>query len=121
MNIRETVTAAYQSAGAFSSAPDELKHSPKTNDRVPNFITRLTAEIQALPPRLVSRETIIDMTTGLTNLFLAQVEASAKQMHMTEMEKHAREHIAERNAIINNAADTGVITDEVIDALKETD
>lgn len=120
MNIEKLILDAYKSAVALSTAPSELKHALKTNERVPRFIAKLKEEVNKLPPQFINELTIINLTTDLTNLFLHNVKTAADQKAMSEAEKHKLAHEMERAAIINKAADTGEITDEVIDALKET-
>lgn len=122
MDLEKLILESYQTAVALNTkASSELKSSLKTSERVPRFIAKLKEEFARLPPHLVSRETIVSLTTDLTNLFLFQIEQAAKQKHMSEAEKNKFHRDQERKDIINKAADTGVITDEVIDALKETD
>ena len=121
MNINKLILDAYKSAVALSSMPSELKHALKTNERVPRFIAKLKEEVGKLPPHFINELTIINLTTDLTNLFLHNVKTAADQKAMSSAEKHRAEIEAEKAAIINKAADTGVITDEVIDALKETE
>jgi len=120
MNIDKLILSTYQTTVALSTMPDELKASLKTNERVPRFIAKLKQEIESLPPNLVTELTIVNLTTDLTHLFLHNVKTAADQMAMSDVEKRRLEHEHERAAILNKAADTGEITDEVMDALKET-
>ena len=119
MNIDKLILSTYQTTVALSTMPDELKASLKTNERVPRFIAKLKQEIESLPPHLITELTIVNLTTDLTHLFLHNVKTAADQMAMSDAEKHRLQHDMERAAILNKAADTGEITDEVMDALKE--
>lgn len=120
MDLDNLILQSYQSAVALNQkASAELKHSLKTSERVPRFISRLKAELSRLPDNLLTADVVVSTTTDLTNLFLFQIEQAAKQKQMSSAERHRIETQMEKAKIINKAADTGEITDEVLDALKE--
>ena len=126
MSLREFVIKEYQAT--VRNRPDlprELKEALAVNERVPAFVDKLCHEFSQPFFKNYSNNALKTLIKDATDFFLALVQQRANEKMMSEVEKMAiKQQIADEK-ILNNAADTGIIDEEVIDvfhrqAKKET-
>lgn len=98
--------------------PVELKRSLKTNERVPAFLARLEREASVLPKSIATKENVIAVVTDMTTLFLNALMKKADEQAMSDLEKSRLRAQREKLARLDEAADTGILTEQVIDDLK---
>jgi imidazolonepropionase-like amidohydrolase len=116
-SLRTLITQTYQSTVAIAEVPSELKESLKTHERVPAFLTNLYQELKATPQ--ATAEEVRSITEALTYTFLSAVDQKAKENMMSDAEKSRILQEQQDAQIIRNAADTGNITEEVINVLNK--
>ncbi len=78
------------------TAPDELKHSLRSNERVPSFIDNLALEIQKVQDMRLAQDknpfpdkTIQSLVYDMTNIFIGNVEKLAQERMMSDLDKQA--------------------------------
>ena len=102
--------------------------------RIEGFIARMHRELNAANKvnmrrgKFIKQQTMQDTVSGLTELFMWQMEQAAKKMYETDLEKHAREaeatKIKEFESVLAGTPEgefkeAGVISNEKIDSARE--
>jgi hypothetical protein len=121
-SIKKLLIATYQQTVKSVEVSPELKTMLKAHERVPGFIANLEREIALMQKSIKpTKQELIDMCRDLTVMFCKNIELKANQMMMSDAEKSRLKTEAEAADIIRKAADTGVLTEETIDVLKQED
>lgn len=118
-SLKAFILSCYDERIALAEMPDGMRAALKGSNRVPVFLKNLQQRVEALPPHLQKKETIRDAAYSLTDWFIEAFKKHANERQMSEVAKQAMLRKEERKQIIETAIDTGNITDEVCDAIKE--
>ena len=116
-SLRTLIIETYQATVRTALVPQELKESLKTYERVPAFLSNLHKELVRTPT--ATKDDVIGITESMTLTFLNLVDQKAKEAMMSDAEKNRILTDAQDAATIRNAAETGNITEEVIDVLNK--
>lgn len=86
--------AYHEAVRLHPTAKEELKHSLKSNERVPQFVDQVALEIQQVQDVMLAKgadkikdETIKGLVYDLTNMFIMGVEKRATDMQMSDAQK----------------------------------
>jgi len=118
-SLRKFIIAMYQQAVNDSEAPVELKLSLRASERVPKFLMNLEKECALLPNKHQTKEKIGYLISQMTKVFLKNIQAQADQMMLSDAEKSRIRTEHDNAQILDKAATTGVIDEEVIHVLNE--
>lgn len=118
MNLRELVIKEYQATVTNSpSIPTELKKALAVNERVPAFLDNICRELSVPAFKNHSNNELRKIIHDSTVFFISLVQQKAHEQMMSEIAKMTIKQDIKDKEIINRAADTGVIDEEVIDVL----
>ncbi len=102
------------------TASSELKHSLRSNERVPTFIDEVANEIEqvqkvftARGQPLIEEPAIKGLVYDLTNMFILGIEKRAEAMHMSDAQKMLLKQQADYQRDLEN------MTGDFADILKE--
>lgn len=119
MSLRDLINTTYQETVEQAQIPSDLKTALKANERVPLFLRNLERELAVVPAKFQTREQAVFATRELTLFFLKNVEKRANEMMLSDAERlriHTEHHKAQ---ILDSAATTGIIDEEVMSVLNE--
>lgn len=109
------------------TAPSELKHSLRSNERVPTFIDNLAIEIQKVQDMRLSKDkspfpdkVIQDTVYDMTNIFIENIERLAKERMMSDLDKQAIKAKSDYQKDLQSSA-SGKLTGEFEELIEFTD
>lgn len=122
MSLREFVIKEYQATVRnHPNIPKELKDALKVNERVPAFMDNLCRELSHPAFKNKSNNYLKDIVHNATNFFINLVKQKADEAMMSDIKKMTiKQDIADKE-VINKACDTGIVDEEVWDALSRQD
>lgn len=119
MNLRELVIDEYQrTVTNHPTIPKELKKALRVYERVPAFLDNITKELAAPAFKNHSNNQIRKIIEDSTVFFINLVQRRAEEKAMSTAEMNRLKQAEVDKAVLNKAADTGIIDEEVIDVLK---
>lgn len=120
MNLRELVIDEYQrTVRNHPTIPKELKKALKVNERVPAFLDNITRELSVPAFKNHSNNQLRKIIEDATCFFLSLTQRRAEEKLFSEAEKSRLKQIEIDKAILNKAADTGIIDEEVVHVLSK--
>lgn len=102
-----------------ADVPLELKQSLRVSERMPAFLSKLEREMAIMPRKFQTREQVVFCVRELTLFFLNNVKTKADQMMMSDAAKMAIVDKQEKANVLDKAATTGIIDEEVMSVLEE--
>jgi hypothetical protein len=118
-SLRKLIISTYQQTVKHAEIPNDLRDSLMVNERVPAFLRNLELELAALPKKYQTTEHVTYTTRELTLFFLNNVRIKAEQMMLSDAEKNRLETNHNKAQVLDRAATTGIIDEEVMSVLEE--
>ena len=118
-SLKRLIIATYQESINALECDQGLKEALKSHERIPLFLLNLQKQFTAIPAHLATKENVIYTVKEMTRVFVANVEKKANEQMMSDAEKTRMIREDEKAKIIDHAADTGIINEEVLDVLRE--
>lgn len=119
MSLRQVIEETYRQTVEQADVPTDLKHALKTNERVPLFLRNLERELATVPAKFQTREQAVFSTRELTLFFLKNVQQRANEMMLSDAEKMRIIDNQHKSNVLDRAATTGIIDEEVLSVLNE--
>lgn len=118
MSLRDLIIKEYQAVITNSpSLPSELKKALAVNERYPAFLDNITRELSVPAFKNYSRNEMRKTVRGFIEMFISLVQQKATEQMMSDIKKmEIKQQIADKE-VINRAADTGIIDEEVLDVI----
>ena len=113
--IRETYKVSVRRA----NIPQELKEALRTNERVPLFLRNIQNEVKRLPNKYQTADTVTNLVKELTSLFLNGIVKKVNEQMLSDAEKTRMITADNKSKILDRAATTGIIDEEVLSVLEE--
>ena len=119
MSLRDLVVKEYQQTITNSlEIPRELKDALKVHERMPAFMDNLCKELSNPLFAKYSNNQLRGIVNDATMFFISLVKQKANEQMLSDLAKEKMLQEQRDKAIINKAADTGIVDEEVMDVLK---
>ena len=119
MSLRDLVVKEYQQTITNSlEIPRELKDALKVHERMPAFMDNLCKELSNPLFAKYSNNQLRGIVNDATMFFISLVKQKANEQMLSDLAKEKMLQEQRDKAIINKAADTGIVDEEVFDVLK---
>lgn len=119
MSLRQIIEETYKQTVQQAEIPSDLRDALKANERVPQFLRNLERELAVMPSKLQTREQAVFATRELTLFFIRNVQRRANEMMLSDAEKMRIKTEHHNAQVLDRAATTGIIDEEVISVLNE--
>lgn len=120
MNLRELVIDEYQrTVTNHPNIPKELKKALRVYERVPAFLDNMCRELSVPAFKNHSNNQLRQIVSDATMFFISLMQRRSEEKMFSEAEKNRLRQIEVDKAILNKAADSGIIDEEVISVLKK--
>lgn len=118
MSLRDLVVKEYQQTITNSlEIPRELKDALKVHERMPAFMDNLCKELSNPLFAKYSNNQLRGIVNDATMFFISLVKQKANEQMLSDLAKEKMLQEQRDKAIINKAADTGIVDEEVMDVL----
>lgn len=118
MSLRDLVVKEYQQTITNSlEIPRELKDALKVHERMPAFMDNLCKELSNPLFAKHSNNQLREIVNDATMFFISLVKQKANEQMLSDLAKEKMLQEQRDKAIINKAADTGIVDEEVMDVL----
>lgn len=119
MSLRDLVVKEYQQTITNSlEIPRELKDALRAHERMPAFMDNLCRELSNPLFAKYSNNQLRGIVNDATMFFISLVKQRANEQMLSDLAKEKMLQEQRDKAIINKAADTGIVDEEVFSALE---
>ena len=119
MSLRDLVVKEYQQTITNSlEIPRELKDALKVHERMAAFMDNLCKELSNPLFAKYSNNQLRGIVNDATMFFISLVKQKANEQMLSDLAKEKMLQEQRDKAIINKAADTGIVDEEDFDVLK---